>query len=340
MIELKNITKTFKSENGEVSALKDISLKIEKGDIYGIIGLSGAGKSTLVRCINFLELPTSGQVIFEGINLAALSYRQLLDKRQSMSMIFQGFNLLAQRTVLKNICYPMEIAKVPMDQAKKRARELLGMVGLSEKERAYPSQLSGGQKQRVAIARALATNPKVLLCDEATSALDPETTRSILELLGEINKTLGVTIIIITHEMRVVEQICNKVAVIDGGQVVEEGNVRDIFLAPKSEVARNMILPKSDGVKMDREGPNLRIVFDGQSAFEPVVSNLTLECQAPVNILGANTKNIGGKAFGQIIIQLPQHPASVERMKNYLISQKIHFEEGGIIHDHRHDSDV
>lgn len=340
MIRLEQVTKTFQTDAGEVAAIRGISLNVDKGDIFGIIGLSGAGKSTLVRCINYLERPSSGQVFFEGVNLGGITHRELLEKRRSISMIFQGFNLLAQRTVLRNVCYPLEIAKVPKHEARQRARELLRLVGLTEKESAYPKQLSGGQQQRVAIARALATNPKVLLCDEATSALDPDTTRSILDLLRQINQTLGVTIIIITHEMRVVDQICNKVAVIDQGTVVEEGCVKDVFMAPKSSVARNMILPKSDVAEIDGDGAILRIVFDGQSSFEPVISNLTLACRATVNILGSDTKNIGGKAFGQMIIQLPSQQETAQRMKRYLTERGIHFEEGGITHDHGLNSDV
>lgn len=329
MIELKHLTKTFQSDGMVTEAVRDISLTIEQGDIFGIIGLSGAGKSTLVRCINFLEKPTSGQVIFEGVDLGTLSHRQLLKKRQSMSMIFQGFNLLSQRTVLKNVCYPLEITGVRGKRAAEKAGALLELVGLSEKKAAYPSQLSGGQKQRVAIARALATDPKVLLCDEATSALDPNTTMSILELLKDINRTMGVTIVIITHEMKVVQQICNRVAVVDGGSVVETGQVEEVFLAPKSKTARDMIFPQGDPIALKSDGPILRLVFDGQSALEPVISNLTLACQAPVNILGADTKNLGGKAFGQIIIQLPDHEASIAQMKDYLKNSGIHFEEEG-----------
>ncbi len=327
MIQIEHLGKTYESAAGNVEALRDINLTIEDGDIFGIIGLSGAGKSTLVRCINYLEKPTSGRVVFDGHDLNDLSKKELLKMRQQIGMIFQGFNLLSQKKALKNVCFPMEIAGVPKAEARARARELLEMVGLGDRLDAYPSQLSGGQKQRVAIARALAMNPRVLLCDEATSALDPNTTRSILELLQHINRTLGVTIVIITHEMKVIEQICNRVAVIDQSQIVETGLVKDVFVNPRSRIARELILPKSEAVDLVTGTRCVRIVFDGNSAFEPVVSNIVLECHCAVNILGADTKNIGGKAYGQMILQLPEEEASVARILAYLDSRGIHYEE-------------
>lgn len=328
MIELKNVSKTFQTADSPVEAVRDVSLTIERGDIYGIIGLSGAGKSTLVRCINFLERPTAGQVLFQGVDLAGLDRGALARTRKSMSMIFQSFNLLSQRTALRNVCYPLEISKVPRQQAVEKARKLLELVGLTGREGAYPSQLSGGQKQRVAIARALATDPGVLLCDEATSALDPNTTRSILSLLRDINQKLGVTIVVITHEMKVVEQICNKVAVMEAGRIVESGLVREVFLTPKSAVARDLILPKNNAAvqKID-SGPLLRLVFDGQSVFSPMLSNLILECRTPVNILQASTQNIGGKVFGQMILQLPNDSAASARVQAFLTDQKIQYSE-------------
>lgn len=327
MIELQNVCKTFPVTGGKVEAVKDVSLKIEKGDIFGIIGLSGAGKSTLVRCMNLLERPTSGKVLFRGVDMASLSKKELLDTRHSISMIFQGFNLLEQRTALKNVCYPMEITGVPKKEAAEKAKRLLELVELSDRLNAYPSQLSGGQKQRVAIARALATDPEVLLCDEATSALDPKTTRSILQLLQDINSNMGVTIIVITHEMKVVEQICNKVAVLDNGSVVETGLVKDIFLSPKSQMAKTLILPQSNQITKNMSQRIIRIVFDGQESSEPVISNLSLECHAAVNIMGADTKNIGGKAYGQMLLQLPDDEVSVTRIFKYLEDRKIGFEE-------------
>ena len=327
MIELQNVCKTFPVSGGSVEAVKDVSLKIEKGDIFGIIGLSGAGKSTLVRCMNLLERPTSGKVLFRGVDMASLSKKELLEKRHSISMIFQGFNLLEQRTALKNVCYPMEITGVPKKEAVAKAKQLLELVDLGDRLGSYPSQLSGGQKQRVAIARALATDPEVLLCDEATSALDPKTTRSILQLLQDINRDMGVTIVVITHEMKVVEQICNKVAVLDNGSVVETGPVKDIFLSPKSQMAKTLILPQNNEITKNMSQRIIRIVFDGQESSEPVISSLSLECHTTVNIMGADTKNIGGKAYGQMLLQLPDDEVSVSRIFKYLEDRKIGFEE-------------
>ena len=330
MIELKNLSKIYDNGKTRVEAVKDINLTIEDGDIFGIIGLSGAGKSTLIRCINFLEKPTEGQVIFDGVDLGAISHKELLKKRQSMSMIFQNFNLLSQRTALDNICYPLEIAGNSKNEAREKARRLLAIVGLSDKEKSYPVQLSGGQQQRIAIARALATDPKVLLCDEATSALDPTTTSSILNLLKEINKNMGVTIIVITHEMRVIEQICNKVAVIDKSHTVEEGPVREVFTAPKSQIAKQLILPKNQGVPAAEGFRCLRLVFDGTSAFEPIISALSRQCNTDVNILGANTRDIEGVAYGQMLIQLPEDEAKVAGIKEFLGSRKVKYEEEGL----------
>ncbi len=327
MIELCNLTKTFQTATDSVEAVRDVSLTINRGDIYGIIGLSGAGKSTLVRCINFLEKPTSGEVKFKGTSLASLSKKDLLKTRRSISMIFQGFNLLAQRTALGNVLYPLEIAGVPRKKALERARELLTIVGLEDRMESYPAQLSGGQKQRVAIARALATNPEVLLCDEATSALDPNTTRAILDLLKEINEKMGVTIIVITHEMKVVEQICNRVAVLDHGTVCEEGYVKDIFVAPKSATARDLIFPKRETVTQSG-GRVIRLVFEGQAYAEPVVSALSIECKVAVNIMGADTKIIAGKAYGQMMIELPtEDDDAAARIREYLESHGVKYEE-------------
>ena len=330
MIELKSLSKVYNGSAGEVVAIKDINLTIEDGDIFGIIGLSGAGKSTLIRCVNFLEKPTSGQVIFDGTDLGAISKKELLKQRQKMSMIFQNFNLLSQRTALDNICYPLEIAGVSKKEARARAKELLKVVGLEDKAKAYPVQLSGGQKQRVAIARALATNPSVLLCDEATSALDPNTTAQILSLLKEINEKMGVTIIVITHELKVIEQICNMVAVIDKSRIVEEGPVKEVFTSPKSQIAKQLILPKNEGVPEAEGFRCLRLVFDGTSAFEPVISSLSRDLDINVNILGANTKNIEGVAYGQMLIQLPEDKEMEEKIKNFLDSKNVKYKEEGL----------
>ncbi len=327
IIEIKGLCKTFESKNTYVEALKDIDLSIKRGEIFGVIGLSGAGKSTLVRCINFLERPTSGTVCFNGSDLSELSESGLLEARRSMGMIFQGFNLLEQRTALKNVCFPLEIAGMPKKQMLDRANELLDIVQLSDKKNAYPSQLSGGQKQRVAIARALATNPDVLLCDEATSALDPETTQSILSLLKSINRSMGVTIIIITHEMRVIEQICSRVAIISESRIAEIGEVKDVFLKPQTSAGRQLILPKDDTATQLFGARCIRIVFDGGSSFEPVISDMTLTCRTKVNILFANTRNIDDRAYGQMLLQLPDDDASVARIKAYLDERKISYRE-------------
>lgn len=327
MIEIRNLSKTYPSANGGITALKDINLTINDGEIFGIIGLSGAGKSTLVRCINFLEKPTSGDVIVDGQNLGKLTKKELLKTRQNIGMIFQGFNLLSQRNVIKNICYPLEIAGVKKEAAVKRALELLDLVGLSDKAKAYPSQLSGGQKQRVAIARALAAETKYLLCDEATSALDPDTTRSILELMKKINKELGVTIIVITHEMKVINSICDRVAVLDKSAVAELGTVGEIFANPKSDIARKLILPETQTVPEMSGGKKIRIVFNGESSFKPVIANMIFECRTPVNILHADTKDLDGKAFGQMLIQLPEDEKSAGRATEYLRTNGIEYTE-------------
>ncbi len=327
IVQLVGLGKIFQSKDNTVTALEDINLTIRQGEIFGIIGLSGAGKSTLVRCINFLERPTSGAVIFDGMDLGALSESELLKARQSMGMIFQQFNLLMQRTALQNICFPLELAGVPKKDAKKRATELLEIVGLSDKAKAYPAQLSGGQKQRVAIARALATNPKVLLCDEATSALDPTTTRSILNLLKEINQKLGITVIVITHEMSVIEEICHRVAIIDQSHIAEIGEVKEVFVRPKSKIAKQLVLSGEGHIDNFVGEHKCRIIFDGRTSFEPVIANMVLECKTPVNILFADTKDIDGKAFGQMVIQLPNDDTGRNRIMNYLDMNQIPYEE-------------
>ncbi len=333
IIQIEKLNKTFQTATATIVALSDINLTVERGEIFGIIGLSGAGKSTLVRCINFLERPTAGKVIVDGRDLSALSQKELLFARRSMAMIFQSFNLLAQRNAIQNVCFPMEIAGVPREKAKARAEELLDMVGLSDRKKAYPAQMSGGQQQRVAIARALAANPSVLLCDEATSALDPNTTRQILDLLKKINEELGITIVIITHEMKVIETICNRVAVIDESHIVEMGEVKEVFLHPQSKIARQLILPQTKAVGFGETAPGegttaIRVVFDGTSTFEPIISSMTLECNAMVNILAADTKNVDGKTYGQMVIQLPADESAKARLLQYLSSHSnIRFEE-------------
>ena len=326
MIEIKNLRKTYNTATGEIIALDDINLTIKDGEIFGIIGLSGAGKSTLVRCINLLERPTSGQVILDGHNLTALPKKELLKLRQNIGMIFQNFNLLEQRNVLRNVLYPLEVAGVDKKEAKERALKLLELVGLSDRLRSYPSQLSGGQKQRVAIARALATNPKYLLCDEATSALDPNPTRAILELLKEINEKMGVTIIVITHEMKVIDQICDKVAVIDHSRIAEEGEVAEVFTNPKSQIAKDLIIPKDRAVLDTKGGRKLRITFNNETS-DPVISNMVLECQAPVNILFADTKDFEGRTYGHMIMELPSDPRQADKIMVWLRNSNLNWRE-------------
>lgn len=326
IIQLKNVSKHFGAGENEVAALENINIDVQAGEIFGVIGLSGAGKSTLVRCINLLERPTSGSVIVDGQDMTSLSDKQLRKARQSIGMIFQGFNLLMQRTALDNICFPLEIAGTPRKDAVERARELLEIVDLSARAKAYPSQLSGGQKQRVAIARTLATNPKVLLCDEATSALDPKTTRSILRLIQDINRRLGITVVVITHEMKVIEEICSRVAILDHGHLAESGTVEEVFSRPKTEAGRRLVYP--DGVpyemlaeNRDRKGRRvIRLAFNGGTAYQPLVATLAIECGVKANILGADTRNIDGRAFGTMLLGLPEEGA--EKALAFIAAQK------------------
>lgn len=338
-IEVKHLSKTFEQKGVKVDALHDINLSIESGDIYGIIGMSGAGKSTLVRCLNYLERPTDGQVIIGGKDLSTLSEKELRRQRSDIAMIFQHFNLLMQRSVIDNICFPLRLQGVKKKEARVRAKELLKTVGLEEKEKAYPSQLSGGQKQRVAIARALASNPRILLCDEATSALDPQTTASILGLLKEINQSLGITIVIITHQMSVIREICNRVAIIERGELVENGLVEEIFNHPKSKAAKDLILrnlPEEGAVGVTAQpvlpeqihtDRKLRIVFSENSAFEPVIANMILKFGSPVNILRADTKNVGGVAKGEMILGLPDDRHLQIDIEEYLKERGLEIEE-------------
>ena len=321
MIELRNICKTFEGAGGKVDALHNINLTISDGDIYGIIGMSGAGKSTLVRCINMLERPTEGEVIVDGVNMGELSPSQLREARRGITMIFQGFNLLMQKNCLKNVCFPMELAGIPKADAVKRATELLELVGLPDKAKAYPAQLSGGQQQRVAIARALATNPKVLLCDEATIALDPNTTHSILELIRDINKKLGITVIIITHQMSVVEEVCNHVAILDNGEVVEEGAVGTVFASPKSAAARRLVFPggADDQVSNPHKEKRLRVVFSGaQAASMPLISSMAIEMNILVNIVSAATRCIDDRTYGSMLLGVPGGEEQAKMVAGYL----------------------
>ena len=322
IIQIEHLYKTFGSGNDAVHALEDINLNIEQGEIFGIIGLSGAGKSTLVRCMNLLERPDKGQVIVDGQDITVLSERQLRLVRRNITMIFQSFNLLMQRTCLQNVCFPMELCGIPRAKAKKRTLELLELVGLAGKANSYPAQLSGGQKQRVAIARALATDPKVLLCDEATSALDPTTTASILSLLKDLNRKLGVTVVVITHQMSVIEEICSRVAILDGGVVAEQGPVQEIFTNPSTDAARRLVYP--GGVRVEQVPPSaraLRISFNGGTVYQPLIASLAIDCGVKVNILGADTRNINGLAFGTMLLSLPEDPNEAARALSYIRSQ-------------------
>lgn len=321
MIELNHLSKTFLTADGAVEALRDICLTINNGDIYGIIGMSGAGKSTLVRCINMLERPSEGSVLIDGVDIGRLSKKELLRVRRKVSMIFQGFNLLMQRTCLDNIRFPLELSGVKKTAATERARELLATVGLSEKEKSYPAQLSGGQQQRIAIARALATDPEVLLCDEATSALDPKTTNDILDLICDINKKLGITVIVITHQMSVVEKICNRVAILDGGRVVEEGNVGTVFTTPRSDAARRLVFPDgySEFIGESEADPVVRVVFNGAlAAGTPLIAQMAMELNIPANILFAHTNSIGGKVFGSMVLGIPGGRETLQAAMTYL----------------------
>lgn len=327
IIRIEHLDKEFKLKDMNVNALKDVSLDIYKGDIYGIIGMSGAGKSTLVRCLNFLERPTGGKVIVDGMNLSDLSEKELREARKDIGMIFQHFNLLMQRSVIDNVCFPLEIAGIKKAEAKEKAMKYLQIVGLEEKAHAYPSQLSGGQKQRVAIARVLASDPKILLCDEATSALDPQTTKSILQLLKEINQKYGITIVVITHEMSVVQEICSHVAIIDHGNLAEHGTVEEIFQSPKSREAKRLIYQGYEKVAEMKGRKCVRIVFSENSSFEPVIGNMVLAFKTPVNILYANTRNLDGVAKGEMILQLPDDAILQEKMVNYLKNARLAVEE-------------
>ena len=331
IISLQGVTKEFDTKGGKVVALKDINLNIERGDSYGIIGLSGAGKSTLVRTINLLEQPTEGKVIFDGSLLTGLASKELNLHRRRISMIFQQFNLLMQRDAIGNICFPMEIAGVPKAEAVKKAQELLKVVDLEERAHSYPSQLSGGQKQRVAIARALASDPEVILCDEATSALDPKTTRSILRLLRQINEERKITLVVITHEMEVIKQLCTKVTVIENGEIVESGDVKEVFAKPKTKAARKLFFPDTEEKETAETRTavknRLRLVFNESTAYKPIISNMILETGEPVNLLYANMDALLDEQRGQMVIALSDNREAAERQKAFLIKEGVDFTE-------------
>ncbi len=327
MIKIEHVSKTFEVKGEPFYALKDINLTIDKGDIFGIIGMSGAGKSTLIRCLNFLEKPSEGNIVVNGKDLGSLTEKELRKTRTRISMIFQHFNLLMQKNILDNVCFPLEIAGMKKKEATTKAMELLEIVGLTEKAKAYPSQLSGGQKQRVAIARALASDPEILLCDEATSALDPQTTKAILALLKEINKKFGITVVLITHEMTVVEEICSHVAILSNGELVETGTVHKLFTSPQSEEGKKLIYGAETGALFEENNRCIRIVFSENSSFEPVIANMILQFKAPVNIMKADTRNIEGTAKGEMVLQMPEDPELAAKMVAYLKNHNLAVEE-------------
>ena len=316
MLVLENVSKTYFTEGREVDAVRNVSLHVQRGEIFGIIGLSGAGKSTLIRCMNRLEMPTGGRILVDGENILEMNAAQLRSLRKRVSMIFQQFNLLMQSTVAKNVRYPLELAGVPRAKANQRVKELLEIVGLADKADAYPSQLSGGQKQRVAIARALATDPEILLCDEATSALDPMTTQSILSLLQDINRRLGITIVVITHEMAVIRQICTHVAILDGGELVEEGDVDTVFTHTRSAAGRRLFGIVSDTPDEQTAEPVdcIRIIFDGDHIDEPILSRYIIESGTDINILFADINRLNGKRYGQMLIEKPESAEACEKL--------------------------
>ena len=327
VFELKNVYKTYRNDGKEFTALKDVSLEIREGEIFGIIGMSGAGKSTLVRTLNRLEEVSDGSVKFYDKDLMALSARELREVRHSISMIFQGFNLVSQRTVIENVEQPLRIAGVPRGKRREKARQMLEIVGLREKESVYPARLSGGQKQRVAIARALAADPKVLLCDEATSALDPKITGEILDLLKKINQDRKLTIVIITHEMAVVEKICDRVAIIDDGILAEIGDVKEVFSAPKSKAAKKLVFPSNPFDPSDPDGKLIRIVFDGTRASEPFIANLVEQTGLKVNILSANTRSVGGIGYGQMVLELPKDESEQKTITDFFTGKGLFVSE-------------
>ncbi|EOC0210199.1 methionine ABC transporter ATP-binding protein MetN [Cronobacter dublinensis] len=343
MIKLSNITKVFQQGNRTIQALNNVSLHVPAGQIYGVIGASGAGKSTLIRCVNLLERPTKGSVLVGGQELTALSESELTKARRQIGMIFQHFNLLASRTVFGNIALPLELDNTPRDEIKRRVTELLDLVGLSEKQDAYPANLSGGQKQRVAIARALASNPKVLLCDEATSALDPATTRSILELLKDINRRLGLTILLITHEMDVVKRICDCVAVISNGELIEQDSVSEVFSHPKTPLAQQFIqstlhldIPEDYAQRLDAQSsegrvPLLRLEFTGQSVDAPLLSETARRYNVNNNIISAQMDYAGGVKFGIMLTEMHGTQEETQAAIAYLQQHHVKVEVLGYV---------
>ena len=332
MIELVNVSKEFKNGKDKIVAVKDVSLKIKEGEIYGIIGLSGAGKSTLIRCINRLEEPTSGRIIIDGLDLTSLNKGDLRASRKDIGMIFQHFNLLAQKTVYDNIAFPLKLKGASKREIEERVDELLNIVDLEDKKYSYPSQLSGGQKQRVAIARAIATNPKLLLSDEGTSALDPKTTQSILKLLKDIRDKLKITIIMITHEMEVVREVCDRVAIMEDGEVIEENTVENVFSNPRTKTAKSFINALASDIEEDIINPGdfkgqiYRLTYLGDSAQQPLISKLSREFNIDVNILSGNINKLQSKNIGHLIVELQGQDNEIVKALEFLKSEKVNME--------------
>lgn len=344
MIKLNNITKIFTLPDKKLTALDNVSLHVPKGQICGVIGASGAGKSTLIRCVNLLERPTHGAVLIDDVDLTQLSEAELVKTRRQIGMIFQHFNLLTSRTVFENVALPLELENKSKAEIQEKTAALLALVGLSDKRNVYPANLSGGQKQRVAIARALASDPKVLLCDEATSALDPATTQSILKLLKEINRTLGITILLITHEMEVVKRICDQVAVIDKGRLIEQGTVSEIFSNPKTELAQEFIsstfhitLPEeylenlSDTPKHAKSYPIIKFEFTGRSVDAPLLSQASKKFGVELSILTSQIDYAGGVKFGFTIAEVEGDEDAITQAKVYLMENNVRVEVLGYV---------
>lgn len=333
MIQLTNVEKKFRLNQSEITAVDDVTLSIEEGEIFGVIGYSGAGKSTLIRLLNGLEQPTGGSIVINGLEMTTLQGSGLRNARQKISMIFQHFNLLWSRTVEDNISFPLEIAGIKKVERQRKVKELIDLVGLTGREKAYPSQLSGGQKQRVGIARALANDPEVLLCDEATSALDPETTNAILDLLTEINDRLGLTIVLITHEMHVIRKICHRVAVMEAGKVVEVGNVLDVFQSPQADITKRFISQVTDTAEADEaiahlqqempEGKLVKLTFIGERTEQPVLAEVIRKFDIDVNIVQGNISAMRDGAYGTLMLQLIGNPAIIEEAIAYLHANEV-----------------
>ncbi|MFC4183380.1 methionine ABC transporter ATP-binding protein [Saccharococcus thermophilus] len=333
MITLEDVTKIYEAANGSVTAVDHVSLQIKEGEIFGIIGYSGAGKSSLIRLLNGLEKPTSGKVIVAGRDMANIKGKELRKARQEIGMVFQHFNLLWSRTVHENIAFPLEIAGIPKEKRKKRVDELIQLVGLQGREHAYPSQLSGGQKQRVGIARALANNPKVLLCDEATSALDPQTTDSILDLLVDINKRLGLTIVLITHEMHVIRKICDRVAVMENGKIVEQGEVLQVFRQPKQAITKRFVQQviepeetKETIIHLLDKYPNgtvIQLTFVGEAAEQPLIANVVRQFHVDANILQGKISQTHQGSYGVLFVHMDGEKEEIARAIDYIRKQQV-----------------